>query len=121
MNQSRSYAQTPPTPPVGAKYAPRGRGCLCAQDRKQPTEDTTTTIYTLAIRSLPSAVPSSVRLRRVLKSLLRAYSFRCVDFSASDKLASKRMTGKVATEEPCTACESAEMDAASIVTERGDL
>jgi hypothetical protein len=32
----------------------------------------------LVLRPLPDAVPSAVRLRRLVKSLLRAYSFRLV-------------------------------------------
>jgi hypothetical protein len=34
--------------------------------------------YLLEIRALPSSVPPITRLRRVLKSLLRAYDFRAV-------------------------------------------
>ena len=35
--------------------------------------------YTLVLRSLPSAVPSIIRLRRLLKTALRVYSLRCTD------------------------------------------
>ena len=41
--------------------------------------------YTLTIRSLPSAVPSTIRLRRVLKSLLRSYDFKCTDYRLIDE------------------------------------
>ena len=34
--------------------------------------------YTLEIQALPDDVPAVVRLRRVLKSLLRGYRFRCL-------------------------------------------
>jgi hypothetical protein len=39
----------------------------------------------LTLRALPDPddVPAVVRLRRVLKSLLRAYSFRCVEVRPS--------------------------------------
>lgn len=33
--------------------------------------------YRLVIVSIPHAVPVSVRLRRMLKALLRAWGFRC--------------------------------------------
>jgi hypothetical protein len=35
--------------------------------------------YQLTIKSLRSDVPPHVRLRMILKALLRAYQFRCVD------------------------------------------
>jgi hypothetical protein len=34
--------------------------------------------YRLTIRALPCPVPATVRLRRLLKSLLRAWDFQCV-------------------------------------------
>ena len=42
----------------------------------RPPED-----FVLTLRALPDVdnVPTAVRFRRVLKSLLRAYRFRCVD------------------------------------------
>ena len=47
------------------------------------------TEYTLQLQSLPSALPSPIRLRRVLKSLLRTYAFRCTSVSQADVEAPK--------------------------------
>ena len=44
-----------------------------------PNPDSTDVLYTLTLRPLKSDVPPIIRLRRVLKSLLRTYDFRCVD------------------------------------------
>ena len=41
--------------------------------------------YILTIRSLPSAVPSTIRLRRLLKMALRTYQFRCTDYRLIDE------------------------------------
>jgi hypothetical protein len=38
------------------------------------------TQYTLQIQSLPSSIPSPIRLRKLLKCVLRTYGFRCTDF-----------------------------------------
>ena len=35
--------------------------------------------WTLTLRSMRTEIPETVRLRKVLKTLLRAYNFRCVD------------------------------------------
>jgi hypothetical protein len=42
------------------------------------TPDLPQPVYLLRLSSLPSSVPAVVRLRRLLKGLRRAYSFRCV-------------------------------------------
>lgn len=34
--------------------------------------------YLLILRALPADVPAVIRLRRLLKSLLRRYQFRCL-------------------------------------------
>lgn len=39
---------------------------------------------TLTLQAEPSDVPASVRLRRVLKSLLRHYGFRLVEFKGAE-------------------------------------
>ena len=39
--------------------------------------------YTLQIRSEPSAVPSEIRLRRMLKQMLRTFNFRCMSIQAT--------------------------------------
>ena len=36
--------------------------------------------FELRIRSLPSAIPWSVRMRSMLKAMLRKYEFRVVDY-----------------------------------------
>jgi hypothetical protein len=38
--------------------------------------------FVLRLRPLPSDTPAVIRLRHVLKQLLRAYRFRCVEVSA---------------------------------------
>jgi hypothetical protein len=40
--------------------------------------------YTITIVALPSAVPSTIRLRRLLKFILRSYGFRCVGITEGD-------------------------------------
>ena len=46
----------------------------------QSNSDSEPVQITLTLRPLPSAVPVFIRLRRVLKGLLRTYSFECVDY-----------------------------------------
>jgi hypothetical protein len=36
-------------------------------------------VYVLTLRAEPDAVPPAVRLRRLLKALLRAWAFQCVE------------------------------------------
>jgi len=43
--------------------------------------------YRLTLRSVPSSIPTPVRLRRLLKALCRAYQFRC--------LAVEELTGSI--------------------------
>ena len=50
-------------------------------DTQPPQPDPDKVTFTLTLRPLKSDVPVYVRLRRVLKSLLRTYDFRCVDYS----------------------------------------
>ncbi len=45
--------------------------------------DSTDVAFTLTIRALKSDVPVYVRLRRILKSLLRTYDFRCEYYTAT--------------------------------------
>ena len=42
--------------------------------------------FTLTIRALKSDVPVYVRLRRILKSLLRAYDFQCTYYTMTPTL-----------------------------------
>ena len=48
-----------------------------------PNPDSEPVAFTLTIRALKSDVPVYVRLRRVLKSLLRTYNFRCEYYTAT--------------------------------------
>jgi hypothetical protein len=56
--------------------------------------------YRLTIRSLPSAVPSQIRLRRLLKVMLRTFNFRCV---AVEVIENNDQAGEISTEPPTTA------------------
>ena len=46
-------------------------------NHSQTNPDSEPVAFTLTIRALKSDVPVYVRLRRILKSLLRTYDFRC--------------------------------------------
>ena len=51
--------------------------------RTQPNPDADPVEFTLTLRPLPSDIPVYIRLRRVLKSLLRTYDFRCEYYTAT--------------------------------------
>jgi hypothetical protein len=74
---------------VVAAVAGGATGCLyrdtCSTTPTRPRDATAPETFTLTLRALPDPddVPAVVRLRRVLKSLLRSYRFRCVDVRPS--------------------------------------
>lgn len=51
-----------------------------------PNPDIDPVIFTITLRPLRSDIPVFVRLRRVLKSLLRTYSFECTYYTMTPTL-----------------------------------
>ena len=51
-----------------------------------PNPDIDPVTFTITLRPLPSAVPVFIRLRRMLKSLLRTYSFECTYYTMTPTL-----------------------------------
>jgi hypothetical protein len=57
------------------------------RDRSEENKATPSEQFNLILRSLPSQhVPAVIRLRRFLKSALRAWGFQCVECSAGDAI-----------------------------------
>ena len=50
-------------------------------NQSPPQPDSEPVTFTITIRALKSDVPVYVRLRRILKSLLRTYSFQCTYYT----------------------------------------
>ena len=79
---SHAHAHPPYPPPVARSRDWWASGFVrtgAKSERKPPMKnnDENNVAFTLTIRALKSDVPVYVRLRRVLKSLLRTYDFRC--------------------------------------------